>query len=167
MLHTFSYQPLCQVLYVIYKKQASEGNELQQIKVYYWGKEESFKPDLQHSSSCITFHITLLAKKSINGHPAAIKNNNSPAVTCKGFSKPLGAHQLTPSCRGWQHAGSETAETASSRVKNVSHPPKAAGREQWGSSTYPTQCVQIPLPPTSKLKAGQHLRLPSQAHSSG
>lgn len=49
------YQPLCQVLYVIYKKQTSEGNELQQIKVYYWEREESRKPGLQRSSSCITF----------------------------------------------------------------------------------------------------------------
>lgn len=55
MLHTFSYQPLCQVLYVIYRKQTSEGNELWQIKVYYWEREGSFKPGLQCSSSCITF----------------------------------------------------------------------------------------------------------------
>lgn len=33
MLHTFSYQLLQQALYVIYKKQASEGNELWKIKV--------------------------------------------------------------------------------------------------------------------------------------
>lgn len=84
--------------------------------------------------SKITIHVLLLRGAFL-----------SPQGTTAAESSTLGQRQQQ---EGWK----------------MSHTSTAAGREARRKTHSSHQCLQRPLPPTSKLKAGQHLGWPSYPH---